>query len=177
MSNLPPNYNVIQQNLDLPYIEQLNKTLFDQAVLLQPTISYADFYALMPTDNASTIAAGSDIAFPRLGSTSASDIVRATASSFTLGPIGVYNIQFQVGVTDAVGSQLVLTLNGVQQASTVVGIVGSGSINGSTILTTTVVNSVITVRNPSGNARAITVTASLGGASPVAAHLVVTRLR
>lgn len=169
--------NVVIQNPDIVYREELNKTLYDQTVLLQPTLSYMNAYALMPTDNSGSIIVGGDVAFPRLGSTSASDIVPASATSVTLGPIGVYDVYFQVGITDVSGSQLVLTVNNVQQANTVAGAIGTATIVGRSIITTTVVNSVLTVRNPSGNARSITVTSSLGGASAVSAQLVITRLR
>jgi hypothetical protein len=169
--------NVIQQNPTIDYIENLNKTLYDQSVLLQPTISYMNAYALMPTDNSGAIVVGGDVQFPRLYSSSATDIVPLTVSSFTLGPIGVYDVYFQVGITDVSGSQLILTLNNTQLPSTVSGAVGTNTIVGRCMITTTLVNSVVTVRNPSGNPRSITVTSSLGGASPVAAQLIITRLR
>jgi len=175
--SVPPNYNVIYQNPNIPFIEGINKVVFDQSVLVQPTVSFMDAYALMPTDNSSTIAVGSDVAFPRLGSSSTSDIVPLTTSSFTLGPIGVYDVYFQVGVTDASGCQLALTLNNVLQPQSVSGLLGSDVIIGRTLLTTTVVNSVVTVRNPTGNLRPITVTASLGGTNSVSAHLIITRLK
>lgn len=47
---------------------------------------------------------------------------------------------------------------------------------GMTNITTTVVNSAVTVRNPAGNPTALTITPSDGGTNPVAAHLVITQL-
>ena len=150
--------------------------IFDQSVLLQPTISYMDAYALMPTDNSgSTIAVGADLVLPRLGSSSNSDIVPTSPSSFTLGPIGVYEVSFQVGITTA--GQFVLTLNGVQLPATVFGTAAAGIVVGRTIVTTTTANSILTLRNPTGNASALTITPYMGGANAVSAHLVVTRLR
>ena len=177
MNSLPANFNVIYQNPNVPVIEELNKILYDQKVLLQPTISFMDAYALMPSNNASPIAIGSDVAFTTIGSTSGSDIVPATSSSFTLGPIGVYDVFFQVGFTDVSGAQLVLTLNGIDISGSVVGAIGSTELVGRSILTTTAVNTILTVRNPSVSTRTLTVTASLGGAKPVSAHLIITRLR
>lgn len=51
---------------------------------------FADFYALMPPDNAASVAPGTDVSFPQDGSNSGVDIVRTGPSSFNLGEIGVY---------------------------------------------------------------------------------------
>jgi len=45
------------------------------------------------------------------------------------------------------------------------------------IVTTTVINSILTVRNPAGNASALTITPLAGGTRPVSAHLVITQLQ
>lgn len=45
------------------------------------------------------------------------------------------------------------------------------------IVETTSVNSVLTVRNPAGNAAALTITPLAGGTRPVSAHLVITQLQ
>ena len=169
-------FNVTIQNPDVQYLETLNKSVYDQKVLIQPTISYMDAYALMPTDNSgTTIAVGADLLLPRLGSTSNSDIIPASSSSFTLGPIGVYEVSFQVGITTA--GQFVLTLNGTQLPNTVFGTDTSGTIMGKSIITTSTANSVLTVRNPTGNASALTITPYLGGTQAVSAHLIIIRLR
>ena len=44
-------------------------------------------------------------------------------------------------------------------------------------VTTTVVNSILTVRNPAGNAAALTITPVAGGTRPVSARLVITRIQ
>ena len=44
------------------------------------------------------------------------------------------------------------------------------------LVTTTEINSVLTVRNPAGNAVALTITLLAGGTSPVSAHLVVVQV-
>ena len=70
-----------------------------------------------------------------------------------------------------------LTLNGQDLAYTVVGrATGTSQIVGMAIVTTTAVNSVLTVRNPEGNAAALTVTPLVGGTRPVSAHLVITQI-
>lgn len=134
-------------------------------------LSYADVYALMPGDNSATVAPGTDVSFPQLGPNSGSGIARAEADSFTLADIGVYQVLFQVSVTEA--GQLILTLNGEDLAYTVAGrATGVSQIVGMAIVETTVINSILTVRNPEGTAAALTITPLAGGTRPVSAHLV-----
>jgi hypothetical protein len=138
-------------------------------------LDFADFYALMPGDNVPTVAAGADVSFPRNGPTSAGGITRIGVSTFNLATVGTYQIMFQVSVSEA--GQLDLSLNGVEQAFSVVGrATGTSQIVGIALVTTAVPNSVLTVRNPAGNAGALTITTTAGGASAVSAHLVITRL-
>ena len=65
-------------------------------------LNYADFYALMPPDNAATVAPGTDVSFPQDGPNSGTDISRTSASSFNLAPIGTYQLLFQVSVNEQV---------------------------------------------------------------------------
>ncbi len=137
-------------------------------------LSYADFYALMPPDNSATVAPGTDVSFPQNGPIANTNIGRLGPSSFNLGPIGTYQILFQVSVTEA--GQLLLTLNGQDLAYTVAGrATGTSQIIGMAVVTTTAVNSVLTVRNPAGSA-ALTITPLAGGTRPVSAHLVITQI-
>lgn len=139
-------------------------------------LNFADFYALMPPDNAATVAPGTDVSFPQDGPNSGSDIARIGADSFNLAQIGTYQVLFQVGVTEA--GQLELTLNGAPLAYTVVGrATGTSQIIGLAILTTTTINSVLTVRNPADNATTLTITPLAGGTQPVSAHLVITQIQ
>ena len=139
-------------------------------------LNYADFYALMPGDNSATVAPGTDVSFPQDGPNSGSGIARSGPDSFTLADIGVYQVLFQVSVTEA--GQLILTLNGQDLAYTVVGrATGTSQIVGIAIVETTVINSILTVRNPAGNAAALTITPLAGGTRPVSAHLVITQLQ
>ncbi|MBE6537663.1 MAG: collagen-like protein [Ruminococcaceae bacterium] len=138
-------------------------------------LGYADFYALMPPDNSATVAPGTDVSFPQNGPIANTNIGRLGPSSFNLGPIGTYQILFQVSVTEA--GQLILTLNGQDLEYTVAGrATGTSEIVGMAIISTTTVNSVLTVRNPAGNAAALTVTPLAGGTRPVSAHLVITQI-
>lgn len=137
--------------------------------------NFADFFALMPSDNAATVAVGADVQFPQNGPTSSTSITRVSASSFNLAEIGSYLVQFQVSVDEA--AQLLLTLNGVDLAYTVSGrATGTNQIVGMVLVTTTTVNSVLTVRNPAGNATALTITPSAGGTRAVSAHIVIVQL-
>ena len=138
-------------------------------------LSFADFYALMPPDNSATVAPGTDVSFPQNGPIANTSIGRLGPSSFNLGPIGTYQVLFEVSVTEA--GQLILTLNDQDLEYTVVGrATGASQIVGMAIVTTTTVNSVLTVRNPAGNAAALTITPLAGGARPVSAHLVITQI-
>lgn len=129
----------------------------------------------MPPDNAATVAPGTDVSFPQDGPTSAGTITRTGPSSFNLAAIGTYSVQFQVSVTEA--GQFILTLNGADLAYTVVGrATGTSQIVGTALVTTTVLNSILTVRNPAGNATALTITPLAGGTRPSSAHLVIQRL-
>ena len=105
----------------------------------------------------------------------AGDMGSVGPSSFNLDSIGTYQILFQVSVTEA--GQLILTLNGRDLDYTVAGrATGTSQIVGMAVVTTTAVNSVLTVRNPAGNAAALTVTPLAGGTRPVSAHLVITQI-
>ena len=139
-------------------------------------LNFADFYALMPPDNAATVAPGTDVSFPQDGPNSGGGIARSGPDSFTLADIGTYQVLFQVSVTEA--GQLILTLNGADLAYTVAGrATGASQIVGMAIVETTAVNSVLTVRNPEGTAEALTITPLAGGTRPVSAHLVITQLQ
>ena len=138
-------------------------------------LNYADFYALMPPDNSVTVAPGTDVSFPQDGPISGSGISRIDAISFNLEEIGTYQVLFQVSITEP--GQLILTLDGSDLAYTVVGRdTGSSQIVGMSIVSTTEINSILTVRNPAGNAAALTITPFAGGTRSVSAHLVITQI-
>lgn len=104
------------------------------------------------------------------------DIIRTGPDSFSLAQIGTYQVLFQVSVTEA--GRLVLTLNGADLEYTVAGrATGVSQIIGMALVTTTTINSILTVRNPVGNAAALTITLLVGGARPVSAHLIITQIQ
>ncbi|WP_257142887.1 collagen-like protein, partial [Bacillus pseudomycoides] len=143
-------------------------------------LDFADFYALMPPDNAATVAIGGDVDFPRDGPSSGGGIARTGADTFNLSAIGIYQVLFQVSVKEA--GQLVLTLNSgagaVELTHTVVGrATGTSQIVGVALVQTSVINSILTVRNPASESTALTITPLAGGTESVSAHLVITRLR
>lgn len=140
-------------------------------------LDFADFYALMPSDNGAPIAVGSAVEFPQNGSTSSS-ITRTGPSTFNLPVIGTYLVLFQVSVSEA--GQLMLRLNGslVPTANSVVGrATGTSQLAGISLVTTTTSNSVLEVVNPTGNPIALTITPNAGGTHPVSAHLVIIRIQ
>ena len=138
-------------------------------------ISYADFYALMPPDNAEIISAGSDIEFPRNGAIANTNIGRISNTAFLLSDAGTYLISFNVPVTES--GQLVLTLNGTELPYAVFGrTAGTSQILGTVLLTTVTENSILTLRNPAGNETDLTVTENGGGNLPVSAHLIILQL-
>jgi len=139
-------------------------------------IAFADFYALMPPDNAATVAPATDVSFPQNGPTSGGAIARINATQFNLANVGTYQVTFQVSVDEA--GQLDLTLNGTEQAYTVVGrATGTSQIVEMCLLITTDINSVLTVRNPTGGSVALTITPLAGGSDVVSAHLVITQIQ
>jgi hypothetical protein len=139
-------------------------------------LAFADFFALMPGDNSATVGVGTDVSFPRTGSSSGGGITRSSASTFNLAAIGTYQVMFQVSVDEP--GQLDLTLNGTELGSTVVGrATGTSQLAGMSLVTTSAPNSVLTVRNPVGNSTALTITPVAGGTSPVSAHLVITQIQ
>lgn len=139
-------------------------------------LNYADFYALMPPDNAATVAPGTDVSFPQDGPNSGTGIARTGASSFSLAQIGTYQILFEVSVDQA--GQLLLALNGADLAYTVVGrATGASQIAGMAIVETSTVDSILTVRNPASNAAALTITPLAGGTRSVSAHLLIVQMQ
>ena len=131
----------------------------------------------MPPDNTATVAPGTAVAFPNDGESSGTGLIVRTASdTFLLAEPGVYQVTFQVSVDEA--GQLVLALNSgagfLEIPSTVVGrATGTSQIIETALVRTSIVNSTLQVRNPSGESTALTITPLAGGTSPVSAHLVI----
>jgi hypothetical protein len=135
---------------------------------------FAEFFAIAPPDNSTTVAPGTDVSFPQNGP-SVGSIQRISPFAFNLSEIGVYRVSFSVPVSEP--GQLELTLNGGDLAYTVVGRASvMSSISGTSYVETTTINSMLTVRNPAGNSAALTVTPLAGGVRPVASTLTAERL-
>ena len=97
--------------------------------------------------------------FTENGLTSGSGIVRFGPSAFILPDVGTYEVFWQVSVTEA--GQLQLWLGATVLAYTTVGrATGSNQIVGDTLVRTTSPGQVLSVRNPNGNASALTITAA-----------------
>ena len=139
-------------------------------------LSYADFYALMPPDNAATVAPGADVIFPQNGPIGGTNITRIGVDSFELGPIGTYQVLFEVSVTEP--GQLILTSNGVDLDNTLAGrATGTSQIVGMALVQTTTENTVITLRNPAGSPAALTITPFAGGTRSASAHLIIIQIQ
>ena len=142
---------------------------------------FAQFFGISGTagapDYLDAIAATSPVNFPEAGPTSGV-ITASSATDFVLPAIGTYEISWQVPVTEA--AQLVLRTSTLSAAfavlpDTLVGnATGHCQIVGSAVITTTGINTVLEVYNPS--ATAIHVTPNAGGASPVSASLLIKQL-
>lgn len=135
---------------------------------------FADFFAMMPPDNAATVGPGSDVEFPQNGPSSGT-IFRLSPSQFILPSIGAYQVMFQVSVSEP--AQLVITLNGVELPTTVAGrSTGTSQIVGLAVIQNDDANSILSIRNPLFGFSALSITPMAGGGSPISAHLVITRL-
>jgi len=139
---------------------------------MSSSLDYAHFYALMPPDNAATVTVGGDIDFPQDGPTNGINITRLGVDSFNLATVGTYKVFFQVSVNEA--GQLIITLNGIDIEYTVVGrATGTSQIVGMDFIDVTTPNTVLTIRNPSGNSTALTLTPFAGGTHQVSATLII----
>jgi len=136
--------------------------------------NYSLFFALMPGDNSATVGVGTPVEFPQDGPTTGV-ITRTGTSTFNLPTVGDYEVSWQVSVAEP--GQLQLALNGIGLANTVVGrATGTSQLAGNTFITTTSINSVLSLINPVGNSTALTITPVAGGASAVSATLTIKTL-
>lgn len=128
----------------------------------------------MAPDNAATVANLADVQFPNNGP-AFGGITRLTAGTFSLAAIGTYQVMFQVSVNEP--GQLAIALNGAVVANSVVGrATGTSQFFGVSLITTTAVNTQLSIKN-AGSPAALTITPKAGGPGEVSAHVVITRLR
>jgi hypothetical protein len=139
------------------------------------TLSFNEFFALMPGDNAAPVAAGAPVLFPQNGPASAVPAAaRLTSSTFTLVVGGTYEVNWQVSVSEA--GQLALALNGAILPNTVVGrATGTSQISGSSLITAAP-GDVLSVISPAGNAAPLTITPIAGGTHSVSATLTIKKV-
>jgi hypothetical protein len=143
--------------------------------------AFAEYYALMPPDNAATVAPATPVQFPQNGPTSGALTRRggSSPSEFVLPEIGTYRVSFSVSVDEA--GQLGIA---VDSGSGMTGLpytvygraTGTSEISGEALVTTTAPSSVLEVRNPAGNTTALTITPIAGGTHPAVASLVIQRI-
>jgi hypothetical protein len=133
---------------------------------------------MMPPDNAATIAPATAIDFPQDGA--ANGIIRYSASEFILPNAGIYEISWQASIVEA--GQLVLGLDSgagvVELPETLAGrATGASQIVNRVLIVTSTANSLLSVRNPTGNSVALTLTPVAGGNQSVSASLVIKQLQ
>lgn len=134
----------------------------------------ASFYALMPSDNTETVAPSSSVAFPQNGPILGSTISRISNTVFNISKIGIYLVAFQISITEP--GQLVIVLNSIEQAYTVVGrTTGTSIISEYCLIEITTTNSTLSISNPVSATTALTITPLAGGFSPVSAQLTITK--
>jgi hypothetical protein len=143
-------------------------------------LEFADFYAMMPSDNAANIAPGQPLAFPDTGPSSG-DIVPISTTSFMLTNVGTYQIFFEATVNQS--AQLIIALDSgsgpVELPYTTAGCgLTTSQINGMALVKTTNVHSTISIYNPATAPAAIRLTPNAGStAHPVSAHLMILRIQ
>jgi hypothetical protein len=130
-------------------------------------------------DNTLAVKPGTAVSFSQDGATSATGVItRATQDSFVLAQPGTYLVQFQVAAQD--GGRLVVALDsgtGVQELDFTSRAAESDQVVGMALVTTKVRNSKLSIRNPANSAAPFSVTSLAAGQNPVAAHLVIQKVR
>jgi hypothetical protein len=131
-------------------------------------------------DNPDAILPGESIQFPSPIINTYGSIQRIAGSStqFELPPGGLYEITFQVPVSNT--GELVVVLNGIELLYTVVGKPGSGLIVGMSIVATPLIgNSIIAISNPlTAPIGGLQVDAATGALTlPISCHLIIKQLR
>ena len=162
------NVNFLQTNLNL--LQSEIAEIIDRQ-------QYAEFYAVMPAENATAVAPGDSVDFPNNGSFFGG-IVRSGTSAFefVLPVVGSYEVYFSVSVAEA--GQLGVLLNSALVPSSIVGKDGLDSqLIGRCVVDTTVANSILSIVNPISNSTSLTLTPNAGGTEAVTATLLIKRLK
>lgn len=132
-------------------------------------VNFADFYST----SAQSVIGGSGISFDQTAIPN-SIITPLSPSSFNLPDIATYEISFLVTISQS--AQLVIYLNGSMVPSSVTGrTAANAQVIGTSLITTTVANSTLSIRN--NNATFISVSnSSTGGSGNLSAHLIIKKL-
>lgn len=150
-----------------------------------PTNDFAMFFGISGAggapDYTASVAVGAPVPFPQTGAAAAgTGITRTGPGTFNLAAIGIYQISWQASIDQGgAGAQLQLTLTppgGPQLYTTVGRATGTCQVIGNTVITTTVINTVLSIINPADDSTALVITPIAGGASAVSASLVIVRL-
>ncbi len=136
-------------------------------------ISFANFYALAPSDNADAIAPGEAVEFPNTGAIGGNAIEKTTDTTFTLVQAGIYLVAFHA-TSDSEG-QLGVALNGTLLQSTVAGMTAAEQLS-NTVLVTANAGDVLSVINPDTNTNSFNCSASAGGNCAVTENLVIIKI-
>lgn len=148
------------------------------AVGVTPTAvtNIVNFYGTVTTTF--TVAPGAAVQFPSAGPVQGSGIYQTSLSSFRLGSVGTYMVQFSVPVHNAGQLGVAIAVDDVLQVqdATVVGRdLGDTAISGVCLITTTLPDQVLSIVNPSTVSDLIVDTATSGG-SGANFQLIITQL-
>ncbi len=137
-------------------------------------LGLADFYALVPPDNACPIAPGEAIAFPRDGERSGQGAVRCGADGFRLTE-GHYLILFSLTVSGR--GRSVLAVGGRELPHTTVGVEAVGGVlSGVAVVAVGCEGAVLSLRNPTSAEAPLMLSPSNRGHGTLSAHLVIARV-
>ena len=138
-------------------------------------LGYADFYAIMPPENAAAIAPGEAVEFPEQSFIGGTNVTRTSDSEFTFTESGIYLVFFNAATSEA--AQLVPAINTTELSFALAGKDSALSqLSGMAIIAAND-GDVLTLRNPASATSSVTLSPNAGGNSPVTAHLILIRLQ
>ena len=138
-------------------------------------LGYADFYAIMPPENAAAIAPGEAVEFPEQSFIGGTNVTRTSDSEFTFTESGIYLVFFIAATSEA--AQLVPAKNTTELSFALAGKDSVLSqLSGMAIIAAND-GDVLTLRNPASATSSVTLSPNAGGNSPVTAHLILIRLQ
>ncbi len=139
----------------------------------------AEFYTLSSANDTITINAGENIPFINDGPILGPFITRIDNSTFTLGPIGIYQVSFNIATSgESNPHQIGILLNSTIQPNTVKRTLNAGSSNiiGSNLIQTTEINSIVSLNNLSTTLFKFAYY-DIGGPNAIASNITITYLQ